>query len=259
MLPLIVSAINNEHAPFYLIGTFGGRRGWSEAGGAKRDGQDGAVATVIEAGDGAALGRRERKKQDTRRRIFEVADALFAAKGYAAVTTQEVAEAADIGAGTLFRYARSKAELLIMVMNERLRLGAERGLVIAAGGGTPSEAIVALLEPLVQAAATQPENTTVFQREVLFGTDGPYRAEALDRIRELEEAVVTVLGRYAVDRPVRPGVDVRWAAGVIFSVLHLKLVRLELGRVSPEDLPAVLRADVDHLVRELLDPLRPAV
>lgn len=198
------------------------------------------------------LGRRERKKLQTRQRIFEVADDLFTRKGYDAVTTQEIAEAADVGTGTLFRYARNKAELLIMVMNERLRLGAERGLVIAERGGAVEEAIVALVEPLFAAAVAQPLNTAAFQREVLFGTEGPYRAEALRRIFELEEAMVTVLTRYAAARPARPGADFGRAATAIFSVLYLRLVSLGLGRVTPAELPDLTRADVAYLVRELL-------
>lgn len=197
-------------------------------------------------------GRRERKKQDTQRRIFEVADTLFAEKGYPAVTTQEIAEAADIGAGTLFRYVGNKAELLIMVMNERLRLGAEDGLEIARAGGTPTEAIFALVEPLIQAAQTQPENTSVFQREVLFGVDGPYRAEAVQRIQELEDAIVEILARHVGPQPARADVDLRRVAGTIFSVLYLRLVRVELGRARAESLPVLLRSDVDYLTRELL-------
>jgi AcrR family transcriptional regulator len=198
-------------------------------------------------------GRRERKKQETLRRIFDAADELFARKGYAAVTTQEVAEAADVGAGTLFRYARNKAELLIMVMNERLRLGAESGLVIAERGSSPVDSIFGLIEPLVQAFLSQPENTAGYQREVLFGADGPYRAEALDRIRQLEDAMAMILTRYAATGATRHGVDVRRVASTIFSVLYLKLVRLELGQVSPRTLPDELRSDIDYLVRELLD------
>lgn len=198
-------------------------------------------------------GRRERRKQDTHRRIFEAADQLFLRKGYSAVTTQEVADAADIGAGTLFRYAQTKAELLIMVMNDRLRLGTEQGAVIAERGGSPAEAIVGLVEPLFQAALDQPENTAVYQREVLFGVEGPYRTEALRRIAHLEGAMADVLARYAESHPVRADADIPRAAGTIFSVLYLKLVRLELGRVAPEALPEVLRSDVDHLVGELLD------
>lgn len=217
-------------------------------------------ATGPTAARTSGSGRRERKKLETQRRIFDAADALFAAKGYGTVTTQEVAAAADVGAGTLFRYAKNKAELLFMVMNERLRLGAERGLVIAERGGPPAESIVGLIEPLIQAAITQPENTAVFQREVLFGVDGPYRAEALKRIRELEDAMVTILTQYSAKTDVRArtdvdgdgGTDVRRVASTVFSVLYLRLVRLELGRVSPAELPEVLRRDVDYLVGELL-------
>ena len=204
------------------------------------------------------IGRRERKKRDTHRRIFEAAEELFVRKGYAAVTTQEIAEAADVGAGTLFRYARNKAELLIMVMNERLRLGAAHGLVIADRGGSPSEAIFGLIEPLVEAALTQPENTSVFQREVLFGLDGPYRAEALRRIQELEEAMVTVLTKHAEAHGCRAGADIPRVAGTIFSVLYLKLLQLGLGRVTPETLANLQRSDVEYLVGELLDPRDPA-
>lgn len=210
-------------------------------------------STALTPPGGQGLGRRERKKQDTQRRIFEAADTLFEQKGYAAVTTQEVAEAADIGAGTLFRYAKNKAELLIMVMNERLRLGAERGLVIAEQGGSPAEAIVGLVEPLLQAALTQPENTSVFQREVLFGVDGPYRAEALRRIQELEDAMATVLARHATTHRNRRDADIPRVANTIFSVLYVKLIRLELGRVPPEDLLDLLRADVEYLIQEMLD------
>jgi len=199
----------------------------------------------------AGPGRRERKKRDTRRRIVEAAQDLFSRDGYGAVTTQQIAEAADVGAGTLFRYAGTKAELLIMVMNEQLRLGAERGLTIAERGGSPAEAIYGLIEPLVGASLTQPENTSVFQREVLFGTDGPYRTQALERIRELEEAMVTILGGPGSDPCFPPGSGHRRIAEIIFSVVYLKLVRLELGRVLPEDLPRVLRTDIEHLVSDL--------
>jgi AcrR family transcriptional regulator len=203
------------------------------------------------------VGRRERKKRDTQRRIFEAAEELFTRKGYAAVTTQEIAALADVGTGTLFRYATTKSELLIMVMSEQLRLGAARGLAIAERGGSVPEAIVGLIEPLVRAALAHPENTSAFQREVLFGSVGPYRTQALERIRELEEAMVTVLTRHAEQQPPRPGADPRRVAATVFSVLYLKLVRLELGRVSPQALPGDLLADVDYLVRGLLDPVQP--
>ncbi len=46
-------------------------------------------------------GRRERNKREKVARITAAARTLFHIKGYTETTTQEVAEAADIGAGTL--------------------------------------------------------------------------------------------------------------------------------------------------------------
>ena len=66
------------------------------------------------------LGRRERNKAEKRRRIAEAAAALFAAQGYARTTTQQIAAAADVADGTIFRYASTKPELLLMVMNEQV-------------------------------------------------------------------------------------------------------------------------------------------
>ena len=69
----------------------------------------------------ARPGRRDRNMQDKHGRIFQAAAALFEAHGYAGVTTQAISERADVGAGTLFRYASSKDELLLMVLNQALR------------------------------------------------------------------------------------------------------------------------------------------
>jgi AcrR family transcriptional regulator len=58
------------------------------------------------------LSRRDRKKERTRREIYEAAMDLFARKGFAAVTIAEIAEAADVGRGTFFLHFPSKAALL---------------------------------------------------------------------------------------------------------------------------------------------------
>ena len=50
-------------------------------------------------------GRRERNKQQKLDRITAAARELFAERGVDEVTTQEIADKADIGAGTLFLYA----------------------------------------------------------------------------------------------------------------------------------------------------------
>src|ERR1700753_3743924 len=56
--------------------------------------------------------RRERKKRLTREAIFAAARALFAERGFDAVTVAEVADAANISVKTLFTYVGAKDELL---------------------------------------------------------------------------------------------------------------------------------------------------
>lgn len=65
-------------------------------------------------------GRRERAKLEKRTKIVEAARHLFREKGFDATTTLEIAERADIGSGTLFLYARTKEDLVVMVFHDEL-------------------------------------------------------------------------------------------------------------------------------------------
>jgi len=60
----------------------------------------------------AEPGLRERKKQQTRAAIREAALELFLTQGYAETTTTQIAQAANVSAGTLFNYFPTKDSLL---------------------------------------------------------------------------------------------------------------------------------------------------
>src|SRR3954454_16538230 len=79
----------------------------------------------------APLGRRERNKQAKLERITAAASELFAAHGVDDVTTQQIAERADIGTGTLFLYAKTKGELLLLVQNTAYADALARGRAAA--------------------------------------------------------------------------------------------------------------------------------
>ena len=56
---------------------------------------------------------------DTRSRILDAAQKLFAARGYAATTTKSIAESADVATGLVFYHFPSKQRLLEELLEER--------------------------------------------------------------------------------------------------------------------------------------------
>jgi AcrR family transcriptional regulator len=63
---------------------------------------------------------RAEKAADTRERIRAAAWELFTTVGYDATTTQAIAKRAGVAAGTVFVHASDKADLLSLVMHDRL-------------------------------------------------------------------------------------------------------------------------------------------
>lgn len=61
------------------------------------------------AEDAPLLGRRARRKAETRRRLLDAARELFAERGYHGTRPQDVARAADVAAGTFYVHFPDKA------------------------------------------------------------------------------------------------------------------------------------------------------
>ena len=57
-------------------------------------------------------GRRERKKLETRERIFESGVALFATHGYDSTTMEQIGEGADVSRATVFNYFARKEDIV---------------------------------------------------------------------------------------------------------------------------------------------------
>ncbi|WP_116115943.1 TetR/AcrR family transcriptional regulator [Austwickia chelonae] len=199
-------------------------------------------------------GRRARNKRLKSEAILHAAEELFRLKGYNAVTTQEIAQRADVSNGTFFRHARSKADLLVTVMNSRLRLGHERGLHMAGQGAGAVESVVALLTPLAETGMAHPEVVVAYQRELLFTVD-PRRDADLATVEQLESAIREIL---AITHPEHPEETRAFAAYSIYATMYMDLVRVGVGRTPTDDLPRQLRVTIRTLLRGLLpdDPLR---
>lgn len=67
---------------------------------------------------GAGEGRRERKKRELRRRIYDQAGRLFWRQGFDATTVEQIADAADVSQATFFNYYPSKDALIEQMATE---------------------------------------------------------------------------------------------------------------------------------------------
>ena len=196
---------------------------------------------------GVLLSRRDRNKAAKREAIARAAARLFAERGYAATTTLQVAAEADVAEGTLFRYAGTKPELLLMVINEHLRPLVD--LSVDAQANDPVDEILLLLGPLISLAESQPDNAAPFLREVLFGEDGPERDESLAIVDRMIARIGTILAPH-LDGDVDMTLDevARWG----FSALVSELLRDVVGRTDGGgDRQLVLRTRVRVLLRGL--------
>lgn len=164
-------------------------------------------------------GRRERAKVDKHRRILDAARSLFADDGVTGVTTQQIADRADVAIGTLYLYASTKAELLIMVQNEKFAAAIVDGLaaVEATPGSAVAERVMALVTPVVACIREHPENGRTYLHELVFGDPAePHRAEGLALAWQLEAGLTDALAHDP-----RIGDDAATLARVITAVLHV--------------------------------------
>ncbi|MGB6243555.1 TetR/AcrR family transcriptional regulator [Gordonia sp. (in: high G+C Gram-positive bacteria)] len=178
--------------------------------------------------DTVTSGRRDRNMQAKRDRIFAAAAELFAERGYEAVTTREISERADVAAGTLFRYASSKVELLLMVFNEQFRVSLEDGRREAAKAGDVIDALLAVVSPILRNARVRPEDAAAYQRELVFGPQAEqYRAEGMDLVRQTERALADILRAEALRQGAAVAPDAAdLAARSVFAAVHLDVARI---------------------------------
>ncbi|MCH8627859.1 TetR/AcrR family transcriptional regulator [Arsenicicoccus piscis] len=199
-------------------------------------------------GQAAAPGRRERAKADKRARILAAALALFEERGFERTSMSEVARLADVAQGTVFQYAATKAELLMMVAealwgaHEQANTAPPRS---APAAGDAAAQIAALISPFVAAMRRWPEPTTWVAREILFGADMPHRQRVLGRVEGLEEQIAA---RLRDDRVGAPGAAAATGARLIVTGVLAELNRSRQGRIDGEDVDVVLRRLIDLVV-----------
>ncbi|ANP74307.1 TetR/AcrR family transcriptional regulator [Cryobacterium arcticum] len=188
------------------------------------------------------LGRRERNKLDKLARITAAAGELFAERGVEDVTTQEVADRADIGTGTLFLYAKTKGELLLLVQNSAYAGALEQGRADAAAADGVLAGVLAVVRPVVECNRKQVENGRTYLREIVFGDpEEQHHREALTLTGQTEQLVAEVIAR---DTRVAPATAAT-LAHVVSAIMFISMAAtVNAGRA------------VDEIVDEIAEQVR---
>jgi AcrR family transcriptional regulator len=185
------------------------------------------------------------RSESTRDALIEAARALFAARGYAAVGTEEIVRSAGVTRGALYHHFGGKRDLFEAVYE---RIEAELAQRIAdgalsSGAAAPLDAMRAGAEMFLQ-AATEPEA----QRIVLL--DGP-AVLGWDRWREIAAehglGLIEATLQAAVDAGAIRAQPVRPLAHVLMGALD-EAAMLVARAEDPEQMRAEVGRTLDSLL-----------
>jgi len=136
-------------------------------------------------------GRRERRRRETREKIYRAAMRLFAERGFFETTTEQITEAADVGQGTFFNYFPSKQHVLCVLSEIQLtkvRAAREQAL---AGELSIKDVLHALAhniaqEPGQSQALTRALFSAIFSNETV-------RSKTAETMAEGREALAVIM------------------------------------------------------------------
>lgn len=128
----------------------------------------------------------------SREKILDVAEALFARRGYAGVGLREVAEQVGLGKSSLFHHFRGKAELYLAVLRRSFERIEERVRPSLEAEGAPALRLERSIDALVDALAEQPTTPRLLLRGLFEDDDLPEGSD--DARAAAERALERLIG-----------------------------------------------------------------
>ena len=196
------------------------------------------------------LTRRERKKEETKERIFQAALGLFKESGFAATTIEDICARADVAKGTFFNHFPRKEATLGYLAEQWLVEAEERAAAILAERGPAREK---LLDLFTQFAGFYQQERALARLLVQEWTRQLYSGDAVCvRWQELGAGIVRRLQRHG---EIRGDVDPRRASQLLESVYHGTVQQW----VEAAEPPYPLTTELRHRLELVMEGLTPRV
>lgn len=199
---------------------------------------------------GAPLGRRERNKRVKRARIVAAARRLFAEQGFFETTTFQIADAADIGTGTLFLYARTKEELLVMVFKDEMLETAVESFRRIPKALPIVDQLMTVFERMVDYHARDLDLTRILLREIIMPAEGQRRREVSELVNAIFQGFADMVRDSQAAGELSGRFDPPLTAQSIFSIYYLGL----LGWLADQADRPTFFAQLRRQLTQLLDP-----
>jgi AcrR family transcriptional regulator len=165
-----------------------------------------------------------------RGRILREARLLFTAQGYAAVSMQQIADAAVVNKATLYHHFRDKEDLFLSVMVQEFdRLATSVGAVIAEGGCLRDQ----LRRVAAHIFASRQSDFGCLAADLRDNVSGQRRSELMGRCAPPWEQISLAVERAAARGEVR-AVDADLVARLFFAMVGSQIWWSTIGTRYPE-------------------------
>jgi AcrR family transcriptional regulator len=204
--------------------------------------------TVQEPDPKPAQSRRDRRIQRKRGEILAAATRVFAQKGFASATTQDIANEADIGESTLYNYFGSKRDILMAILHEQHILF--DAMIHEVAGLVTRETLIDLVDRSLERFLSRILFTRTILSEAWIDDDilTNYVNVQLQKIYQVLQEFVADQIKMKLARPVDPALSARFIMGMFFA-----LALPALRGVEPIPAPGERRAQAEFMVSFLLD------
>lgn len=164
---------------------------------------------------------REQKHTMVRDEILRAASALFAARGYRAITTDDIAEAIGLTKSAMYYYVKNKYDLLSTIFRDNFAHYLTHAHAIAAEEGAPEARMRGLIRQHILNAIEMREWTTIFLREQseLNDKDRAFIQCCIQEYSELFQKAYTHGVRAGAFKKLPPMMVVNYIVGACNSVI----------------------------------------
>lgn len=190
------------------------------------------------------MGLRERNKIAKYRRILAAGKALFNQHGYEATTTQAVAKAAGIGAGTLFSYVTTKEDLLIIVFMDDLLEAVQTAWKDVRADEPLLDRILTLYGGLLSYHIRNFGLSRFLMREVVNVTSPSTKEKVAELMRVIHQSVTSLIEAEQQYRGYATAIDKALLSANCFAVYYDVLQNAVDKDVQLADVTTMLRARI---------------